>query len=237
MTAVVLSSLVVWSVCTTAVALLSQLTKSHVSWIHIRTGVWMQHTNTCPQTLLRLCVDATHKHLSTHLTAPVCGCNTQTPVHKPYCACVWMQHTNTCPQTLLRLCVDATHKHLSTHLTYKGTRLAPICQLRTSKTFLKILLHTYWQDGFTGAQEGPYTHCATSPALKASPCVGFAITTLATPTGLNTEDQLPEHCHLNLQTISGPIHNQQMLHWWPADKNIDDKWHELGVASLLLPLR
>ena len=52
--------------------------------------VWMQHTNTCPQTLLRLCVDATHKHLSTHLTAPVCGCNTQTPVHTPYwpvCGC------------------------------------------------------------------------------------------------------------------------------------------------------
>ena len=143
-------------------------------------------------------MDATHKHLSTNLTAPVCGCKTHkhlsTHLTAPVCGC-------------------KTHKHLSTHLTYKGTCLAPICQLRTSKTFLKIVLHTYWQDGFTGAQEGPYTHCATSPALKASPCVGFAITTMATPTGLNTEDQLPEHCHLNLQTISGPIHNQQMLHW------------------------
>ena len=87
----------------TAVALLSQLTKSHVFWIHIRTGacVWMQRTNTCPQTLLCLCVDATHKHLSMHLTAPARGCNTQTPVHAPYCTCVWMQHTNTCPCTLL----------------------------------------------------------------------------------------------------------------------------------------
>ena len=46
-----------------------------------------------------------------------------------------------------------------------------------------------------------------------SPCVGFAITTLATPTGLGTEDRLPGHCRLNLQTISGPIHNPELPLW------------------------
>ena len=67
----------------------------------------------------------------------VCGCNTQTPVHKPYCTCVWLQHPNTCPQTWLRLCVVATPKHLSTHLT------APVCGCNTQTPVHKPYLQRY----------------------------------------------------------------------------------------------